>query len=566
LQRNAPQGSVRDLRPVVQRYHQIVVGDVRLALIVLFAAVGLVLLVAGANVANLWLLRGESRRAEIAVRTAIGASRGRLVRQLAAEGLVLSPVAGSLGLLAAWWSLPLLIRFAPRELPRLDVIGIDPAVAAFAVVVAIAATAVSSLAPAILFTRPDLAHDLRSSGRGGAHRTARLGRRGLVVAQVALAVTTVAAAGLLIRSLLHLQAAEMGLAADRLVFVQMQLPRAKHQDRARHVRFLDEAVSQLEAAPGIAGATPVTVPPYAGRAGWDLPLFTAEGQDHAQAAANPALNLESVHPNYFATMAIAIVRGRAFTAADRETTPNVAILSEDVANRTWPNQDPIGKRIKFGGVDSKGDWRTVVGVARVTRYRELASPRPTLYLPAEQFIVAAQMLVLRTSMPAGLAGALAKDRVQRIDPEIQIVRVTPFTQMLDAPLARPRFNAFLIGLFGGAALLLAAIGLYAVVAASVAQRYREIGVRMALGARSSDVRTLVLREGLVLAALGAMIGLVISAAGTRMLSQLLFEIKPLDAATLGTAALLLLIVSALACYAPARRAQRVDAAVLLKTD
>jgi predicted permease len=559
-------GRPHNLRPVVRRYSDIVVGDVRYAIVVLFAAVALVLLIASANVANLWLLRGEGRRAEIAVRAALGAGRGRLVQQMVVEGLALAPAAAALGLLVAWWALPAIVRFVPNELPRLDVIGIDASVIAFAIVVSLAATAFSGLTPAILFTRSGLLDDLRGTGRTVAMRTSRAGRRALVIAQVALAVTAVAAAGLLVRSLLSLQAADMGLAADRLLFVELQLPLAKAHDKVRHLQFLGAAIAELEAAPGVAGVTPVAVPPFAGRAGWDLPRFTGEGQSADQAATNPALNLESVHANYFRTFGVAVIRGRSFAAEDRQNAPPVAIVSEDVAERTWPNEDPIGKRIKFGGVTSPDDWKTVVGVAAVTRYRELAEPRPTLYLPAEQFIVAAQTLVVRTSGPVAAISALARSRLAAIDPDVQIVRIVPFAQLLDAPLARPRFNAFLIAFFGGAALLLAAIGLYAVVAASVRQRYREIGLRVALGASRSQVGRLVLTEGLTLAVAGSIIGLAASAAGARLLSQLLFGVHPLDPMTLSAAALLLIAIAALASCLPARRAQQIDPAILLRQE
>jgi predicted permease len=388
----------------------------------------------------------------------------------------------------------------------------------------------------------------------------------LVVAQVALAVTVVAAAGLLTRSLRWLQTVDMGLAADRLVFVQLALPQAKYADGARHLQLLEDVVAQLEAAPGIAGATPVNTPPFAGTGGWDAPEFTAEGQSAESAAANPSLNLESIHPNYFETFDVTLVRGRGFTEADRQGAPEVAVVSEDVAARNWPGEDPIGKRIKLGRLDSTQSWRMVVGVARPTRYRELASPRATLYLPAEQFIDAAEMLVLRTASPLTLVARLARERVGAVDPDVHVLRVAPFRELLQAPLARPRFNAFLIGVFGVAALLLAAIGLYAVMAASVRQRYKEIAIRLALGASASDVRTLVVGEGLRLAGLGAAIGLASASAATRLLRGLLFGVHPLDPVSLLAAALLLVGVSALASYLPARRATQVDPASTLRAE
>jgi predicted permease len=387
-----------------------------------------------------------------------------------------------------------------------------------------------------------------------------------VVAQVALAVTVVAAAGLLTRSLLRLQGVEMGLAADRLVFVRLALPHAKYADGVRHLQFQKDVVAQLEAAPGVAGATPVHTPPFAGTGGWDAPEFTAEGQGAEQAATNPSLNLESIHPSYFATLEVTLVRGRGFTEADRRGAPEVAVVSEDVAARTWPGEDPIGKRVKLGGPGAADPWRTVVGVARPTRYRELGRPRATLYLPAEQFVAAAEMLVLRTRSPLTLVAGLVRERVRAVDPEVQVTQVAPFTELLRGPLARPRFNALLVGGFGVAALLLAAIGLHAVIAASLRQRYAELGLRMALGATASDLRRLVLGEGLRLAGLGAAIGLAGAVAATRLLRGLLYGVHPLDPATLLSAALLLVGISALACYIPARRAKRVDPVSLLRTE
>jgi predicted permease len=569
LEADAPPDSVRGLTPVVRSYEDAVVGDVRPALLVLFGSVGLVLLIASANVANLLLLRGEARRPELAVRASLGAGPGRLARQMLAESLVLALAAGVLGLGVTWWSLQALIAFVPDGLPRVDSIRLDAGVVLFTVLVASLTAALAGLVPALSVARADLAAHLRSGGRGATGNAVRLGRRALVVAQVALAVTVVAAAALLTRSLLRLQTVDMGLAKDRLVFVRLDLPKPKYADGARHLQFLKDVVARLEAVPGIAGATPVNTPPFAGTGGWDAPEFTAEGQSADRAASNPSLNLESVHPNYFATLEVTLVRGRAFAETDRRGAPLVAIVSEDVAALTWPGEDPIGKRLKLGRSASTEDWRawrTVVGVARSTRYRELAAPRATLYLPAEQFMVAAEMLMVRTSSPLALVAGEVRARVRAVDPGVQVTRVSPFRELLRGPLARPRFNAFLIGVFGIAALLLAAVGLYAVVAAYVRQRYTEIGVRVALGATAADVRGLVLGEGLRLAALGAVIGLAVAAAATRGLRALLFEVQPLDPTALLAAALLLVGASTLASYLPARRATRVDPIALLRTE
>jgi predicted permease len=381
---------------------------------------------------------------------------------------------------------------------------------------------------------------------------------------MALAVAVVAAASVLTRSLARLQAVDMGLSADRLVFVELALPRAKSVDRTRHLQFLNDVVAQLEATPHVAAATPVNVAPFSGVGGWELPLFTAEGQSADRAATNPSLNLESIHPNYFETFGVTLVRGRPFTRADRQDAPNVAIVSEDVAARVWRGEDPIGKRIKFGGLEWNDPWRTIVGVARPTRYRELAEKRATLYLPAEQFLVAAQMLVLRTASPLPLVAGLAREGVRAVDPDVQVMRVAPFSELLAEPLARPRFNAFVLGVFGVAALLLAAVGLYAVMAAYVRQRYPEIGIRVALGATASDVRRLVLGEGLRLAGLGVALGVASAVVANRLLRGLLFDVDPLDPVSIVAAMLLLVGVSALASYVPARRAVDLDPIATLR--
>jgi predicted permease len=297
----------------------------------------------------------------------------------------------------------------------------------------------------------------------------------------------------------------------------------------------------------------------------DVPRFTADGQGDAEAALNPSLNLESVHPSYFETFEIPLLRGRAFTSADRAGAPDVAIVSEDVAARTWPGADAIGKRLKMGRPDSDGPWYTVVGVAAPTRYRDVASLRPTLYLPAAQFQMTATILVLRTTASIDAVASLARERVNAVDPDIRVMRVAPFADMLARPLARPRFNAFLLGVFGGVALLLSALGLYAVMAAFVRQRDREIAVRLALGATASGVRRLVLTEAMRLAGVGAGIGLVAAIVGARLLGGMLYDVGPLDPFAIAGAALLLVGVSALASYVPARRATRIDATPVLRS-
>jgi putative ABC transport system permease protein len=556
----------RGLRTVVRPIKDVVTGDVQTAMLVLFAAVGLVLLIASANVANLFLMRGEARRSDVAVRAALGAGRARIVRHLLAESALLAMAAAGAGLLVAKASLQTLLTLVPDGLPRLESIRIDGGVFAFSIMTAFAVAAGAGLVPAVTTARLDLAAHLRSGGRGTAGASSRAGRRVLVVAQVALAVTTVAAAGLVGRSLMRLQTADMGLAADRLVVAAFDVPPGKYEDVARTREFLSALVQQLEAIPGIESATPINAQPFAGTSGWDVPRFTAEGQTADRLVTNPSLNLESVHPGYFATLQIPIVSGRAFTAADREATPRATIVSRDLAEALWPGQDPVGKRMKMGGAASQDEWWTVVGVAAVTRYRELATPRPTMYVPAEQFMMPLARLAIRASAPLPVVADTLRARVRSLDPEVAISRIDRFSDLLAAPLARPRFTTLLIGIFGTAALLLATVGIYAVMAAFVRQRHAEIGVRMALGAAPADIRRLVLGEGLRLALAGGILGLAGAAAGARLLQGLLFDIHPLNPETLVGAVAVLLAAAAMATYLPARRAALADPVTMLRAD
>lgn len=552
----------RDLMAIVTLYEELVVGEARTAVLVLFAAVGLVLVVASANVANLLLLRSEQRRAELAMRSALGAGRWRLARMIFAESLLLALVAGLLGAIAAAWMLRAASLVPAGSLPRLDAIRIDGVVLFFTTGVALGAAFLAAL-PALASASVDLTAALRGEGRTVAGST-RQGRRALVVAQVALAVLVVAMAAGLTRSVLRLQSLDMGMAADRLVVVPLSIPTVVSADRVRHVQLLEELTERLEHTGVIDAATAVHVEPFAGTGGWDVPRFAAEGQSADEAAANIGLNLESVRPNYFSTFGISLLRGRAFAPGDREGAPYVAIVSQDVADRTWPGQDPIGKRVKFGGADSVFEWRTVVGVVGTTRYRELAVPRPSIYLPADQFIPTAHNLVLRTAAPLAVVADTVRATVASINDSVQVMRVAPFADLLDKPLARPRFTAALLALFGATALALSAIGLYGVMAASVRQRQREIGLRVSLGATVRDIRALVLGEGARLAVLGAALGLAAAAVVGRLVGSLLTATEPLDAVSLVSAAALVVAAALTACYVPARRAARVDAATMLR--
>jgi putative ABC transport system permease protein len=560
--RDVPKG----LTPIVRTFDDTTVGDMRKPILVLFGAVCLVLIIATANVANLLLMRAESRQRELAVRAALGASRFRIVRQVLMESGVLATVASAVGLALTLVTLRPLMRLVPAELPRPEWIEIDRTVVLFTLLVAFAASLLAGALAAVSSVRDDLMAQLRSGGRGLTTAASRFGRRALIVSQVALAVMMLVTAGLLTQSLSRLQSVDLGLSVDALVFVDFALPQKEYADPTRHAQFLDELIGHLERESAITAVTPVNVAPFAGIGGWDVPHFAAEDQDASRVETNPSLNLESVFPSYFKTFGVVLQSGRPFTTADRRDGLRVAIVSDDVARMTWPGQNPIGKRLKMGGLNSREPWWTVVGVAMPTRYRDLTRPRPTLYVPAAQFQMTAEMLALRTTASLDQIARLTRATVQNIDAGVHVMRVQPFSGMLDAPLAGHRFSMRLAAIFAIVALTLTAVGLYAVMAASVRHRDREIGIRLALGASSNSVRRLVLGEGLRLAGVGAAIGTAGTVAGMRLIQSLLFETAALNPAMVVAAVLLLLTACIAACYIPVRRATRIDPLSLLHAE
>jgi len=554
LRHDEADGGLRGSVANVRRFEDAVVGAARRPLLALLAAVALVLFVACANVANLQLMRTEGRRGELAVHAALGASRARLVRHVAMEMLVLASAASALGAVVAWWGVRGLVAALPAGLPRVCAIGMDASVAAFAAALPLLMTAVASLPAALLVGRQSLAGALASADRR-APSPAR-GRRLLVVVQVALAVAILAAAGVLVRGLARLRALDTGLAEGRLLFAELSLTGAA-ADRARHGQVLDAIVARVRSLPGVVAATPVNAWPYA-EAGWDVPTFTAEGQDAASAAVNPALNFEAIGPHHFDTLQVPIVRGRAFTRDDRAGALAVAIVSADVAARTWPGRTPIGRRMKVGGPDSGEAWWTIVGVAAPTRYRELAASRPTLYVPAAQFLDTAERLAIRTSTPPASVARAIRGHVEAVDPGVRVLRVATFDEIVAEPLAQPRFHATVSSAFAVTAALLAAIGLYAVLAAAVRQRDREIAIRIAVGATPWRIRRLVVAEAVMLAGIGAAAGVVGAVVIARLGGEALPGASADDPLALAIAVGVLLAIAALAAYWPIRAATRVD--------
>jgi predicted permease len=565
-QRDGAPPPLREMRGVVQPLPELVLGDTRLAVLVFAAAAALLLVITCINVGNLLLVRGLGRGREVAVRTALGASRGRVVVQLLAEHALLAAAGGVLGVAVAAGAVRAFVRLAPAGLPRLDEVRLDPAALAGAVAITTAATLLFALAPAVLASRVSAPEVLRSGTRQGAGRRSRRLAETLVVGQVALALVVLSASALLARSFTRLERAELSFDATRLLVAELALPYDQYDTPAKQRALVERLVPEVEALPGVRAVTPVVAVPFSGRHGWDG-RPTAEGQTAEQAAANPMLNMEVVAPSYFPTFGLPVLRGRSFGEDDRDGAPSVVMLSESAARHYWPNEDPLGRRLTLGPPGA-GPTLTVVGVVPDTRYRDLREARPSIYFPIRQlfFPFVPTTFAVRTSgPPAALAGAL-RGAVERAAPGVAVVAATPFDLFLEAPLAQPRLNALLLAVFAGAALALAAVGLFGVMATMVRQRTRELGVRMALGATAAAVGGLVLRRGMALAAAGTALGVLGALAVNRFLSGLLFDVSPTDAATLGAVAVVLLGVSALASVIPARAGTRIEPAAALRSD
>lgn len=560
-----PTGDGRGFVPQLQAYREFVIGDTRAALQVLFAAVGLVLLIACANASGLLLVRGDARRTEFAVRAALGAGRARVVRQLLVEGLLLCAGAVVLALGASAVLVPAALAWVPNGLPRVEAVRIDRTVILFSVGLAAVVAMLATALPGVASAGRQIVDELRGTGRATEPRTRLAWRRGMAAGQVAMAVVALAAVGLLVSTLQHLRTEATQLATDQLVIAPLVIPQAKYVDRVKWRQLITTLAESLEADPRVVSATPINVTPFTGT-GWDIPTMTAEGQSEAEARANPSLNLEEVHPGYFRTFEVPVIRGRAFSDRDRADTPRVAIVSADVAARVWPGQDPIGKRLKWGRAESSAEWLTVVGISEPTRYRELRTAWPTLYVPALQMLGGANQVVVRTSMPVGQLTELVRARAAALDPDVELMPLRSFGDLLDEPLARPRFYGALMAAFGVIGSVLAAVGLYSVIAANVRQRRREIGIRMALGAEAADVRRFVLRDGAWLVGSGLVCGLAAALFATQSLRGLLYGVEPLDPLALLGAAAGILVVSAAALILPVRTATRVDPIDVLRAD
>ncbi len=564
--------------------HESTVGAVQTALFVLLAAVALVLLIACANVANLLLARAAARQREIAIRTAMGAGRGRLIRQLLTESLLLGLAGGVLGLLLAVWGVDALVGLAPN-VPRLAEIGIDRAVLGFTFGLAILTSLIFGLVPALQSSKADLNETLKESGRSatGVIRRRRLGSA-LVVAEVALSFVLLVGAGLMINSLVRLQRVNPGFRTDRILSMQIALPSTRYtQERPElTAAFFQQLVERVKALPGVEAAGVTSALPLT-NSGWGK-LFTLEDRTPPKSLDDvPNVQYRQVSPEYLSTLAIPIIKGRAFSEHDARDALPVAVINETLARQYFENADPIGKRLFLGPPEElvppgilppgfKFQHFTIVGVIGDVRHNGLNQPlAPEIYTLHEQELAAkfanpsnSMSLAVRTSVESSsLVGAI-RHQVQELDREQPIDGVATMEELLATSLSQSRFSTLLLGVFAGVALILAAVGLYGVMAYRVEQRTYEIGIRLALGAQSGDVLKLVVRQGLMLAVAGIVIGFGAALIITRVMTSLLYGVTATDPLTFAIIPVVLTGAALAASFIPARRAMRVDPMIALR--
>lgn len=545
---------------VVRPFLEEVVGKVRPALLMLLAAVGLVLLIACANIAGLLLAQHAARRKEIAIRGALGAGRWRLMRQLLLEGVLLSLLGTAAGVVIGRFGVDLILKLIPQQIPRLDQIGLDWRVFGFTLVLSLATCFVFGLVPAWQASRTDLHGALEQSGRTSSPARQRF-RQVLVVFQVSMAVMLVIGAGLLIKSFWQLQRVDPGFKAERVLALGLTLPASKYNEPRQINSFYNLLLERVAAVPGVQAATIAYDHPL--EANW-IDTFRIEGRPDPQPGESLSANFNPVSPDYFNTVSARIVSGRSFTPLDDQDHPGVAIVNEAFARQFFPNENVIGQRLRPS--PPARIWENqrlisfeIVGVVRNVKSAGLsAGADPAYYLPASQAPLQDMTILVRTAGdPEAVVPAL-RQTVWSIDPNQPIATVRTMQQIVADSIAQPRLNMALMGLFGGLALVLAAVGIYGLLSFAVTQRTQEMGIRLALGAQVSDVLGLVLKQGMALALLGEAIGLAGAFALTRLMRGLLFGVTPTDATTFIVVGGVLTTIALVACYLPARRATKVD--------
>ena len=546
-----------------------VLGNISATLWTLTGAVAFVLLIACANVANLLLARAGVRSKEIAVRSSLGASPGRIVRQMLAESILLASIGGLCGLALAYWGTLAIVKLAPAGIPRVNEISLDWRVLAFTFVLSILTGVLFGLAPALASVRSDLNAVLRGTGRGNTAGVARSRMRDiLVVSEIACCVVLLACAGLLLRSFANLQRVNPGFRPDHVLTMQLALPPAQYPG-LKVAHFYQQLLDRVQALPGVQFAGISRFLPLSGT---DVSInFQIEGQPTLAVAEQPRAKFRATSADYFPALGIPLVRGRLFNNSDGELTPKVVVINEAAARRYWPHEDPIGRRIV--GVD-KNSWSTIVGIVGDVKHAGLdVETSPEMYyhylqIPAEviNFAEATMFLAVRTAEEPSSIAAAIRAEARALDPNQPVFNIRTMQQVVESSIAQPRFRMLLLAVFAGLALVLAATGLYGVMSYSLTQRINEMGVRMALGAVPGDICTLVLAHGLRMALAGIASGLVLASASTWLISRLLFGVHAIDLESFGAICLLTMLVALAACLFPAIRAIRVDPAVALRAE
>jgi predicted permease len=535
------------------------IGDIQLALWVLMGAVSLVLLIACGNVANLLLARASARQREIAVRQALGVGRWRLTRQLLTESVLLALTGGAAGLLLAYAALRLVVAASATSFPRVAGTHMDPGVLMFTLAISLSTGILFGLAPAFQAWRQTMHDVLKEGGRGSAGGHSHGLRSALVVGELALSLALLAGSGLLIRSFMRLQEVDAGFRPDGVLTMRVSLPEDKYAKPEQTRQFYRDLLDRVRQLPGVDAAGAVTGLPLSGT-GWSG-TATIDTQAVPENDRSPEADQRPVTAGYFEAMGIGLVRGRYFDARDNQTAAPVAIVDETLAHTYWPHQDAIGQRIRQGGRGSTNPWRTIVGVVRHVRYRTLESPsRVEFYWPYPQtnFALGSMSLAIHTKADPRLLANAVQREVSAIDPDEPVYRIRTMQELMDESVARRRFSMWLLAIFAGVALLLAAVGIYGVMSYTVAQRAHEMGIRMALGARGGNILWLVLGQSLGLTGAGLAIGLAASLLLTRLMATLLFDVKASDAMTYLVVAAFLAAVAQLSSLLPAWRATNID--------
>ena len=553
---------------IVLPLQELMVEDVKTALLALLGAVGLVLLIACANVANLMLSRIALRDREVALRTALGATRRRLLRQLLTESMLLALAGGGLGLLLAVWGTRTLMALNADSIPRAEEVVVDGGVLAFTLAVALATGILFGLLPALQGSRVDLNGALKEGGRGqsGGLRSRRT-RRLLVVAEVAVALTLLIGAGLMIRSLGKLLAVDPGFDPKNALTAQITLPNSRYGEGEQRIELFRQLYQRAAALPGVTGVGSIMPMPLTGD-NFVLRFFI-QGRPLPQPNQGPQANIRVVSPEFFHVFGIPLYQGRDFTFDDNRNAPPVAVINRSTAERYWPDQDPLGQRIVFGDPeDPEAKWMTIVGIVGDVHHSSLEGAlEPEIYWPHLQRPFEDTTLVLRTAGadPTTLAGPLRAE-LDQLDPDLPLYSIRPLEQIVTDSVAQPRFNATLLTLFAGLALVLAAIGVYGLISYAIAQRLHELGIRVALGAGRGHVLATVVREGMTPVLWGLGVGLVAAFLATRLLSSLIFGVSATDPATFVLLTGLFAAIALAACLLPALRATRVDPVVVLREE